>query len=335
MDLISIIIPHFNRAKLLTETLQSVKKQSYVKWEIIIVDDGSSSEEYNAVATLISEDSRIKLHKRKSEKKGPSICRNEGIRLSAGTYIIFLDSDDLLESSCIERRVKQMLLNPRTDVGIFNIEKFYTFPGDANQIFSQHAINRSAYLNMFLSLNIPWQVMAPIWTKKVLQKLGGFNENMNYAEDPELHTRALLDKSIEFNFFINSKPDCFYRMASVNHQNSSEDIRKSIMGRIQFLIITHQSIIANNSQNSFLPKSVRQSYKKGYKNVFSHFLNNSGYSLSHEFEEISSYFKKYKLISNSTFHFSKLVFSAWQREMSINKYIPLKGFLTKLYLISS
>ncbi len=88
----SIIIPTYNRATLLPETIKSVQNQTYTNWECIVVDDGSSDNTKEIVESIIQNDNRIKyLYQKNAER---SAARNNGIRNSTGNFICFLDSDD-------------------------------------------------------------------------------------------------------------------------------------------------------------------------------------------------------------------------------------------------
>ncbi len=87
----SVIIPTFNRADFLSQTIQSVINQKFQNWECIIVDDGSTDNTKEVVNSF--NDSRIKYFYKKNEER--SIARNYGIQQARGQYICFLDSDDL------------------------------------------------------------------------------------------------------------------------------------------------------------------------------------------------------------------------------------------------
>lgn len=90
----SIIIPTYNRAKYLVTALESVNKQTYHDYEVIVVDDGSIDQTYEVVAEMIKINPRIKYFYKKNEER--SIARNYGINLATGRYISFLDSDDIM-----------------------------------------------------------------------------------------------------------------------------------------------------------------------------------------------------------------------------------------------
>ena len=88
----SIIIPTYNRANLLPETIRSVQNQTFEDWECIVVDDGSTDNTKQVVEEIINSDSKIKYVFQENAER--SAARNNGIRNSSGVYICFLDSDD-------------------------------------------------------------------------------------------------------------------------------------------------------------------------------------------------------------------------------------------------
>ncbi len=104
--LISIIIPCYMQGEFLTETIQSVIKQTYKNWECIIINDGSTDNTETIVAKFLDTDSRLKYIYQ--EHKGVSRARNIGIENSNGKFIQFLDSDDIISEQKIERQVKAL-----------------------------------------------------------------------------------------------------------------------------------------------------------------------------------------------------------------------------------
>lgn len=95
--LVSIIIPTYNRAHLIGETLDSIIAQTYTNWECIIIDDGSTDNSHNIIAKYCLKDYRIQYYQRLSDRpKGANACRNYGFELSKGKYIKWFDSDDIM-----------------------------------------------------------------------------------------------------------------------------------------------------------------------------------------------------------------------------------------------
>lgn len=111
VELVSIIIPCYNAEQFLAQTLHSVFAQSFQNFEIIIVNDGSTDNSENIIHNI--QDSRI-IYIKKSNT-GVSDSRNIGFQKSKGDYILFLDSDDILASDFIEKRVG--LLSQHQNIG--------------------------------------------------------------------------------------------------------------------------------------------------------------------------------------------------------------------------
>lgn len=90
--LFSIILPTFNRAKFLSIAIQSVIDQTFKKWELLIVDDGSTDETQNLIDRFVRKDPRIKYFYQNHQER--SSARNRGIKEATGSYLCFLDDDD-------------------------------------------------------------------------------------------------------------------------------------------------------------------------------------------------------------------------------------------------
>src|SRR3990172_11035793 len=92
--MVSVIIPCYNRARYLFETLQSVFMQSYSDWECIIVNDGSTDDTENVVLKFKENDERFRYIKKNN--RGVSSARNAGLGIINGEYVQFLDADDII-----------------------------------------------------------------------------------------------------------------------------------------------------------------------------------------------------------------------------------------------
>ena len=94
-NLISIVTPMYNGEKYVEETIQSVLKQTYPNWEMVIVDDGSKDNGPSIVEKYAQTDNRIKLLRQSNA--GSSAARNNGLKHVQGRFVCFLDSDDFWE----------------------------------------------------------------------------------------------------------------------------------------------------------------------------------------------------------------------------------------------
>ena len=220
MCLVSVIIPNFNGEKTLKDTICSVFNQSYEDWEIIIIDDGSTDESRMVVNEFSSEKVHF-IQRPASRKKGGNTCRNIGIENAKGEYLVFLDSDDLLASYCIERRVAYMKEHPKLDFAVFNT---YKFIGNIENSSLHTKLNTDDPLSSFLGLNCLWQTTSPIWKKTFVSKIR-FNEDFQRLQDPEMVIRALSYPNVKFEIATKSLPDAYYR---ISIKRSKENKKRNI-----------------------------------------------------------------------------------------------------------
>lgn len=114
----SIIVPTYNvKKEFFEECINSIKKQSYGNFEVIIVDDGSDEQFKRAYNNIIKNDERFFIISQ--ENKGVSIARNNGVKRSTGEYVIFVDSDDSIKNNLLEKMVELINDNDKCDVIIF------------------------------------------------------------------------------------------------------------------------------------------------------------------------------------------------------------------------
>ena len=106
-DLVSIIVPVFNRRSAIREALESILKQTYEHWEALVVDDGSTDGTAQVVEEYSRADSRVRLL-RHGQRKGAQAARNTGIRDAQGEWIAFLDSDDQWLPCSLEVRLRAL-----------------------------------------------------------------------------------------------------------------------------------------------------------------------------------------------------------------------------------
>lgn len=106
-ELVSIIIPVYNAAIFLEDTIITIKEQTYQNWEAIFVDDCSKDDSIKIIERQAINDKRIKIIKNEINS-GAAITRNNGIGVANGRYICFLDADDKWDKEKIEKQIKFM-----------------------------------------------------------------------------------------------------------------------------------------------------------------------------------------------------------------------------------
>jgi len=186
--LVSIIIPTYNRANLIGETLDSVLAQTYTNWECIVVDDGSTDTTEELVTTYISKDSRFQYYKRpNTHLSGGNGARNYGFKVSKGDYIQWFDSDDLLHEKKIEVKV-----NTIEKYGVdFVISKTKYFNKEKRNPYSydykEDAINFLSYSTTYVSWFTP-----DMFIKRRIAEQVTFNELIKAGQEYNFSCKLLL-----------------------------------------------------------------------------------------------------------------------------------------------
>ena len=211
LPLVSIIIPTYNRAHLIGETLDSVLAQTYTNWECIVVDDGSTDGTDKLIIAYCEKDARLQYFKREILPKGASHCRNIGLEKASGEYCMFLDSDDLLLDFCIENRLDNIKLFPDNFFWVFPMIK----KNNKNELLVCKIPKKISYLEDFLSCKIHWQTMCTLWEIKFLKSIRGFNVLYPRLNDPEIHIKAMLNANSNYIVFNDAQPDSIYRESEI------------------------------------------------------------------------------------------------------------------------
>lgn len=105
---VSIVVPNFNGEEYLHETFASVQAQTFTRWEMIVVDDGSTDSSATIVREYSERDPRIRLLVLERNHGRPSVPRNHGIQAARGDYIAFLDADDLWHPQKLEIQLETL-----------------------------------------------------------------------------------------------------------------------------------------------------------------------------------------------------------------------------------
>ena len=118
---ISIIMPAYNAENEILSSVESVLKQTYSNYELIIVDDFSNDNTYDLVKKIESENKKVRVIRHDTNKKAGG-ARNTGIREASGEYILFLDSDDLLHDDDVLLKIIKVLGNDKPDIVYLGFE---------------------------------------------------------------------------------------------------------------------------------------------------------------------------------------------------------------------
>ena len=179
--LVSVIVGVYNKERFVGECLHSVLAQTYQNWELIVVDDASTDGSWDIIQNVAGADARVRPVKRSQNSHHPSVPRNDGVRLSHGGILMFLDGDDAWIPTKVERQVQWMQEHPQyrfchalcwkvdDESRILEIRHGQNLPGNGDY--------RKALLErMWVSIS----TMAV--TRDLWNEVGPFNEGMEWAE---------------------------------------------------------------------------------------------------------------------------------------------------------
>lgn len=234
--LVSIIIPTYNRANLISETLHSIRLQTYTNWECIIVDDGSTDHSAEVIAEFCAQDNRFHFFKRPQDQpKGANTCRNLGFAYSKGDYINWFDSDDVMMERFLEQKINAFLQQPDADVVSAGFVKYNPVGNVTSKPYNTQLQDNplTEYAKGQLSLNTP----TFLYKRTVLHGIT-FDESLSRAQDLDLTFRIIakpglkmvyvnevLFKVLIHNDSITGK---FTAKTSLDHLQSELKVRKQI-----------------------------------------------------------------------------------------------------------
>ena len=265
MPKVSIVIPTFHSSNYLKATLDSVLSQTYTNWECILVDDGSEDLTETISINYQEKDNRFQLHKRPEDlPKGPSSARNYGVTKANGEYLIFLDADDLLATTCLENRLAQFQQNPDCDFLVFQMDRFLNEPDfSKNEIVVEQDKNR--VLESFIQLHGQWPITGPVYKTNFFKTIC-FHTNLVVFEDLEVAIKAIMQAT---DFKIYNTIDCYYRNdANYKEKYNSIQVKTKMMKCFVELLLSLVAVMQKNNENQFQNKEIKVYFVNSYKTFF-------------------------------------------------------------------
>jgi len=230
--LVSVVIPAYNSASYITETLVSVINQSYTNIEIICVNDCSTDDTLNVVKYFreqIERDIHFEVISLKANSK-TAAARNKGIRESNGYFILPLDSDDCIDSHYIEKAVQIFASNPKVGVVYCKARQF----GD---------VNENWYLPPFCPDRIVKRNMvhsAGLFRKNDWIKYGGYDERLVYGlEDWDFWLKFVEDNQ----FFFQIPEYLLSRRVLKNSRSSLLENKRQLKESLGMIRKSHKRLI--------------------------------------------------------------------------------------------
>ncbi|GAB3637402.1 hypothetical protein GCM10027422_29920 [Hymenobacter arcticus] len=189
MEIVTVIIPTHNYGRYIAETLDSLLAQTYPHWECLIVDDGSVDDTREVVNAYVAKDQRFRYFYQNCQ--GVSAARNYGLKQATGTYIQFLDADDLLPICKLTRHTDYLRQHPEVDIVYSSVRYFanndqskLSFSFDMANIEWMPQVDATPYsaLSHLMHRNI-MPIHAPLSRAALLSRVGSFSSTMKHCED--------------------------------------------------------------------------------------------------------------------------------------------------------
>jgi glycosyltransferase involved in cell wall biosynthesis len=247
-SLFTIIIPTYNRAELIKETIDSIRCQTYENWECIVVDDGSKDNTKVVVKTLNKEDARIRyIYQENAER---SAARNNGIRNAIGEYICFLDSDDVFDPYYLEKL--NNFINTQNDKKCMIVSNFKSWDGVQSKQVETPDLSEPISDWLFQYPVSPSRVCAH---HSIFQDFQ-FSEDICIVEDTvlwvsistkfqitQLKEHLILYREHEFNSVVANSGSCFKRydglklfFGQILSNSVSSSMKKKMLSETEFRI---------------------------------------------------------------------------------------------------
>lgn len=206
---VSIVIPYYNNDSTILETIQSIVNQTYKNIELIIVDDGSKESSHQKLKENAINHNITIL---KQLNSGPSIARNLGAQKSTGFYLLFIDADDIIENSYIEKCVNKFNEDSSLEI-VYTKAKYFDYINEDWYLpelkFPEFLINNCIFISALIK-------------RDTFINLGSFDTNINFTEDWELWMRIIKKYGIQSVFKI---PEILFFYRKRKEKNSLTDTR--------------------------------------------------------------------------------------------------------------
>lgn len=263
--LVSIVVPCYNQAVFLPDTLDSVLSQTYKHWEIIIVNDGSLDNTEVVAREYMLMDSRI--HYVYQENAGLPAARNRGIEQAQGEFILPLDSDDIIKPEYLEEAMKAFEKNPRLKV-VYCLGVMFgkiNEPWDLRYRGYRNLLVRNAFF------------CSSIFRKNDWLRIGGYDENMRKGyEDWEFFIRLLDEHSLVYQipqplFYYRTKECSMTILAS--QKETATQIEAYMYSKHQELYISYYGgILTALHDLSWFKERRERSKNKWYKRLYHRYI---------------------------------------------------------------
>ncbi len=192
--LVSVIIPTYNRETLIIKAINSILKQSFQDFDILIIDDASTDGTESVIRNLNND--KIKYYKLE-KNSGQCIARNYGIKRATGKYIAFLDSDDEWLPEKLSKQLECYKNGPANLGSVYGYSYSMDMIKNKTSLISGKAYRGNIH-NKFMEGFCPSTPSLFLIKKEALEKVNYFDENLITFVDLDLHIRISKDYAFDF-----------------------------------------------------------------------------------------------------------------------------------------
>lgn len=275
MVIISFIIPCYNKADFLSETLDSVLSQTFHNWECIIINDGSSDETEIIAKKYINSDLRFKYIYQSNQ--GVSSARNNGISFSSGKYILPLDADDTIDPTYVEKAISHFENYPNTKLVYCKADKIGTESGP--YYFPEYTYENLIWKNTFHN--------SCIFKRIDFDNTSGYNLNMKQGYEDYDFWLSLIGPQ-DMVFCIN-EPLFHYRILNDSRNVDAFKHREELLIQIYH---NHKDIYAPYVERIIIEHRRFELEHNHAMEIYNTAAYKLGYKLIHPFVYIKNLFRR-------------------------------------------
>jgi glycosyltransferase involved in cell wall biosynthesis len=254
---ISVIIPTYNNALLLPQTLNGVLNQSFKDMEIIVIDDGSKDQTYEMIRSQYPGITCIH-----QSNKGPAAARNTGARLAKGEFIAFCDHDDVWNAQHLECLLNAFAVYPSAGL-VFDNAEYFGKGINGQKLHLANGPPRQTPDGIVAPRTILWDYpvasMSVVMVKKqVFDGVGGLSESVGALDDLHFYLRVAARYSVRYIHYTG----CRKRVTGSN-LSQLIDIKETNVRYLEDLWTNHPSVVDAVGSLSFRFRLARKYFKLG------------------------------------------------------------------------
>ena len=305
--LISIIIPVYNHEKFIADTIESVIKQTYQNWEMLVVDDCSTDGSWNIIQEYAKKDSRIKIFRNEINK---GLIENWKFLIdnSKGEFVAFLEGDDIFYEKNLEKKIE--IFEEYLEVGMVYCN-FNTIDETGNILIDNHYFKNNiktfenekiAPEDFILTRNAPMSSYSQVMIKREVLSISGYPRSLDAG------AKVFLPSDWDFNFRVSTKNNIYSSneilLGYRKHSNNSSSKTIAVSNQLLMILDEYEKEFQDNKAVLSAIQYMRG--KTCYFNTLYYIENNNKYMAWKEFR-LYAYRYPYNIIRDTFLNFKLII----------------------------